>query len=230
MIIDRVEHFFQWILEFLLVIFHGPLSILNYVLPFHHKKQTHKKGTIILVERWFRRNPLHFLMKYYLENRGFETHSINLPLLKDGFKESAHDLKIFLDTIPGNDLILVGISGGGLTCLEYLSEESAWKRVKLFIAVGAPFKGAVAGFLMPFSKPRSELINDSKYSRELLKKPILHKDRIICIAAVSDQMVGHDNSLLPGTRHVIINVVGHNLIHTIWLPTWKKIFELASEA
>jgi hypothetical protein len=217
-------------LEFLLVIFHGPLSILNYILPFHHKKQTNKKGTIVLVERWFRRNPLHFLMKYYLENRGFETHSINLPLLKDGFKESVDDLKAFLQTIPSDDLIFVGISGGGLTCLEYLSEESAWKRVKLFIALGTPFKGAVAGFLMPFSKPRSELKEDNEYTRELLKRPLLHKEKIICIAAVSDQMVGHDNSLLPGTRHVIIDVVGHNLIHTIWLPTWRKIYELASQA
>lgn len=223
-----MKYLFHWFLEFILVIIHFPLSILNYILPFHHRHQDQKKGTILLVERWFRRNPLHFLMKYYLESQGFETHSINLPLLEGTFKESGKRLKEILDNLPDDQFILVGISGGGLSCLEYLAEHNGWSRTKKFIAVGVPFHGAVASYLMPFSKPREELSPNSPYIQSVSEIKIINKDKIYCIAAKYDQMVGSENSFLDGTHKITIDMAGHNLIHTIWIPTWKKIAELSS--
>ncbi len=221
-----MKYIFHWFLEFTLVIFHGPLTLLNLVLPFNPEEEFSYDTPVILVERWFKKNPLHFLMKRYLGKRGFTVHSINFPLLEGDFRQSALDLKKFIEENNLPSVILIGISGGGLTCYQYLTDFGGWERTKLFVAIGTPFKGAVASFLLPFKKPKEELSPGSRYTEYLLNKPLTHKEKIYCLAAKYDQMVGHDNSFLPGANNETIDVAGHNVIHTIWVPTFRKIREL----
>ncbi|KXK10452.1 MAG: hypothetical protein UZ22_OP11002000756 [Microgenomates bacterium OLB23] len=217
-----MKYFFYWIIEVFLMVFHLPLSILNYILSFETKQQSKYKTSVILVERWFRRNPLHFLMKMYLEKKGFDVYAINLPLLEGTFKDSGKKLQDYIEEKKLGDIILIGISGGGLSCYQYLCDFDGWKKTKMFIAVGAPFKGARLAKLMLFKTPREDLMPGGPYISSLLARPVQHPDKIYSIAAKYDQMVGHDESFLPGSHEITLDVVGHNLVHTLWYPTYKK--------
>ncbi|MBP9798065.1 hypothetical protein KBC70_02860 [Candidatus Woesebacteria bacterium] len=225
-----MKYFHHWVIEFFLVIFHPILALLNYVLPFDavKKSKKSKKSPIILVERWFIRNPLHYCMKIYLERRGFAVYSVSFPLMTGNFEKSARDLKTFIDDKKLDDVILVGISSGGLTCYQYLTDFDGWKKTKLCIGVGAPFQGAKQAHLLYGFEIKKELDPQGKYIQSILKKPMKHGDRIYSIVAELDQAVGHENSYLPGSQKVVIDVAGHNLLHTIWLPTFRKVTELCN--
>lgn len=222
-----MKYSLEWIIEISLMLFHLPLTSLNLFLNFEPvPNSTNKKTPIILVERWIERNPLHIIMKKYLEKKGFTVYSINFPLLKGTFKESAENLKKYINEKGLTDVILIGISNGGLTCYQYLNEFNGWDKTKLFIGVGAPFSGARLGFLLFFTKARKELATGSAYISSLMSKPLQHKDKIYCFEAKYDQMVGHDNSYLAGAQNIVINVAGHNLLHTLWLPTLRNISDI----
>ena len=77
---------------------------------------------------------------------------------------------------------------------------------------------------------KKELDPHGTYIQSVLRKPVKNAQKIYSIMAVSDQMVGHDNSYLPGSKKIVIDVVGHNLLHTIWVPTMKKIAELSENS
>lgn len=222
----NVKYLFYWFIELLLMIFHLPLSALNYVLPFEPKKQSKYKTAVLMVERWFRRNPLHFFMKIYLEKRGFDVYCLNLPLLEGTFEESGARLRDFIEEKKLDSVILVGISGGGLSCLQYLNDHNGWQKTKLLIGVSTPFRGARLSMIMPFKVPREDLAPNGLYIQSVLAKEYKNTDKIYCIAARYDQMVGHAESFLPGAHAITLDVVGHNLVHTLYPPTYKLIHEL----
>lgn len=223
-----MKHLSQWLIELILIIFHPLLGILNYILPFKHINPS-KKPPIILVERWFTRNPLHYCMKLYLEKKGFTVYCVNFSLLNGNFKSSAQDLRDYIEERHLKDVILVGISSGGLTCYQYLTDYDGWKRVRMCIGVGAPFQGAKLGFMLIGLRVKKELDPCGKYIQSVLKKPMQNGSKIFSLMAVSDQMVGHKNSYLPGSHKIIIDVAGHNLLHTVWIPTFRKVAELSSK-
>jgi len=162
-------------------------------------------------------------MKKFLEKKGFIVYDINFPLLKGTFSESAGKLKRFIEEKNLSDIILVGVSNGGLTCYEYLTQYNGWGKTAKFISVGTPFQGARLGFLLFFTIAKKELLPKGLYVQSILKRPIRNADKIYCLGAKYDEMVGHHNSFLPGTKHIIVDVAGHNLLHTLWIPTLEKI-------
>lgn len=218
-----MKYTLEWLVECTLIALHFPLNILNFILPNAPAKEPQYQTPIIMVERWLSRNPLHFFMKKFLEKKGFIVYSINFPLLKGTFSESAEQLKLFIEEKKLSDIVLVGISNGGLTCHEYLTHYNGWEKTTKFISVGTPFQGARFGFLLFLTIARKELSPKSPYIRSLLKKPTCHTDKIYCLGAKYDEMVGHHNSFLPGAKHITIDVAGHNLLHTLWIPTLEKI-------
>lgn len=221
-----MKYSLEWIVEYILIILHFPLSILNLVLPNIPVRESRYRTPVILVERWIKRNPLHIFMKRFLEKKGFLVYNINFPLLKGTFSESAGKLRRFIEEKNLSDVILVGISNGGLTCYEYLTQHNGWEKTTKFISVGTPFQGARLGFLLPSAVAGKELSPKGQYTQSILKKPILHADKIYNLGAKYDEMVGHRNSFLPGAKHIIIDVAGHNLLHTLWLPTFEKINDI----
>ena len=218
-----MKYLFEWIIEFTLMFLHFPLGVLNFFLPFEPVATADGRTPIILVERWIKRNPLHFFMKNYLEKKGFTVYSVNFPLLHGSFSESARALKNYIEDKKLTNVILIGISNGGLTCYQYLTDYHGWGKTKLFIGIGTPFRGARLGFFLSTTVAKKELAPHGAYIASVLSKPLRHKEKIYCIGAKYDQMVGHTNSFLPGANKIIIDVAGHNLLHTIWLPTLRKI-------
>lgn len=183
-----------------------------------------------MVERWFTRNPLHYFLKKYLEHKGFSVHFLRFSLTNGNFAQSARYLKGYIDSKELKDVVLVGISSGGLTCYHYLTDCGGWDKTKLFIGVGTPFKGSILSFMLFGFEIKKELDPHGTYIQSVLRKPVKNAQKIYSIMAVSDQMVGHDNSYLPGSKKIVIDVVGHNLLHTIWVPTMKKIAELSENS
>ncbi len=218
-----MKYALEWLLECLLIALHFPLGILNFIFPNTPVKESRFPSPIILVERWLKRNPLHIFMKKFLEKKGFLVYNINFPLLKGTFSDSAKSLKQFIEERKLSNVILVGISNGGLTCYEYLTQYAGWEKTKKFISVGTPFQGARLGFFLPSAAARQELSPKGSYTKSLLEKPAMHADKIYCLGAKYDEMVGHRNSFLPSAKQIVIDVAGHNLLHTLWIPTFEKI-------
>ncbi|MBI4089578.1 MAG: hypothetical protein HY424_02625 [Candidatus Levybacteria bacterium] len=218
-----MKYILEWIVEYVLIILHFPLTILNFFLPNAPVKESRLQIPIILVERWLKRNPLHFFMKKFLEKNGFTVYSINFPLLKGNFSESAKALKQFIQEKKLSNIILVGISCGGLTCYEYLTNYNGWEKTKKFISVGTPFQGAKLGFLLFFMNAGKELSPKGSYIQSLLKNPQVNSDKIYCLGAKYDELVGYKNSFILNTKQIVIDVAGHNFLHTLWIPTLEKI-------
>jgi hypothetical protein len=218
-----MKYILEWLVESIFIIFHFPLTILNPFLSNATVERSLYKTPIIVVQRWLDINPLHLFTKKFLEKKGFTVYNINLPLLKGTFSESARKLKLFIDEKKLSNIILVGISGGGLTCYEYLTEYNGWEKTIKFISVGTPFQGARLSFLLFFTIAKEEFSHEGTYIQSILKKPIYNADKIYCLGAKYDEIVGHKNSFLPGTKHIVIDVAGHNLLHTVWPPTLEKI-------
>lgn len=214
---------FQWTTEIMLMIAHFPLS---FVLPFlNWSPQAGRadKPTIILVERWIKRNPLHVFPKKFFERLGYSVHSVNFPMLETTFDQSARELRDYIDSHSLRDIVLIGLSNGGVTSYEYLQKYNGWKNTRLLITIGSPFGGAILGFLLFGSHVKQELDPQGAFVTQLREQKPLHPENIYCFGARVDQMVGSTNCYLPGVHHIEIDVVGHNLLHTLWKPTFEKI-------
>lgn len=217
----------EWILESLLIVIHFPSNLLKPLVPLDHLNNKYtQKYPIVLVERWFTRNVFHIAAKKYFEKKGFKVYSLNYSMLKGTFEDSAKNLKNFIDLHGIDNAVLVGISGGATTCLEYLQFFDGWQKTRLFISVGGSIYGSPLAKFLPISKSLRELMPNSSYMKHLHGEKIKNLDKIITIRARHDNMVYGKYATLPGAKNVTINVVGHNLLHTFWLPTYQKIYNL----
>jgi len=202
---------------------HFPLSLTLLFINWDPKPGATNKPTIILVERWIKRNPLHIFMKRYFEKHGYTVHSINFPMLSGSFPESAQQLHDYITSHALNDVILIGLSNGGLTCYEYLENYDGWQKAGLLITVGSPFGGAIRAHLLYGTQVKQDIDPHGTYIKKIRAISSRHLDQIYCIGAKVDQMVGNEQSYLPGAHRINIDVIGHNLLHTIWRPTYEMI-------
>lgn len=223
-----MKYFFEKMLENLLVVIHFPVYILNI---FFRLKSTNNNPTqkypIILVERWFRHNAFHAFGKWYLEHSGFKVYTINYTLIKGSFNNAAQSLEQFIEDKKLENVVLVGISAGAITILTYLQKYNGWNKTHIFVSVGGPLHGSPKAIRFPLTKSVQELQPKSEFLKDLYAGGIKNKDKIYCITAKEDNIVPDGYSTIEGSHIVKIDVIGHNLLHTFWIPTYKKISEIA---
>lgn len=223
-----MKQILEWFAEISLIFVNFPSNIVKPFILFDTvNKDGNQKYPVILIERWFSRNVFHIAAKKYLESKGFVVYSLNYPMMKGSFEDSAVNLKNFVEKHSLEDVILIGISAGATTSLEYLQFHDGWKHTHLFISIGGALYGSPLAVFFPFSKSLRELNPKSKFIKHLHSEPIKHLDRIITMRAKKDNMVPASCAHLPGARNITVNVVGHNLLHTFWLPTYKKVYTIA---
>ncbi len=225
-----MKTFLEWNIEAILILVHFPSNLLKpFVRLDSVKTNSTQKHSIVLVERWFSRNVFHLFAKRYLEKKGFRVYSLNYPMTKGSFEDSAVFLKKYLEEKNLSNVILIGISGGATTCLDYLQNMNGWQKTNKFISVGGSLRGSPYAKIFPNVKSMRELVPNSEYLKRLYKNPVKHFDRIITISALHDNMVPGQYSRIKGGRNITVNMVGHNLLHTFWLPTYRTIVKLAQE-
>lgn len=221
----------EWILEFILILIHFPCYLLLKYVPIRPKKSTQETlPSIIIVERWFRRNVFHFFAKRYLEKQGFRVYNVNFSLHDGSFENSGKKLKDYIEERSLKNIVLLGISGGSLTCLEYLQNNNGWDRTRLFISLAGPFKGSWIAKFFPIDHSIREMEPGSQYLHGLFEKPIQNKHNIYSIHGKADNMVPVESSCIDGVRNITIDVVGHNLLHGFWFPTYKKVYEIIKDS
>lgn len=213
--------------EIVLILLYPFYSIFVRFIPKKELKGAHDGQAIVIVERWLSINIRHVYWKYYLEKKGFNVYLANFPLRHGSFHNSSEDLKRYIEKNNLFDIVLVGISSGALTSLVYLQEHGGWERVDRFISVGAPFEGTPMAAFLAYSYSGRELMPNSRFIKKIKQYKILHPEKIICMRAKVDEMVPK-GSVLPGTKEITMNVVGHNNLHIQVRSTYKKIMEYAS--
>lgn len=202
-----------------------PLSFI--IKPPPEKQQSGDKQVILIVERWFNHNFFHNQWIRYLRKKGFCIYFVNFPLYKGNFAESSLLLKNYIIDNKLKNIILVGISAGGVTSLLYLEEQNGWQYVKKFIAVGSPLKGNAMSLFISFIYSARELFPWSTFIKRLKRLPLSHPERIVCMRALFDQLVPATSSVLPGAKERIVTVVGHNNFHLHCKETYDIIAEEA---
>lgn len=222
-----IKYTAEWLIELLLIVFHFPMYLLNEVFPLKsvHENPT-QKYTVILVERWFRHNVFHIFAKWYLENKGYRTYTINYSLAKGTFEKAGLHLQRFIITKKLDNVVLIGISAGALTCMYYLQKLNGWEKTVAFISLGGPLKGTPLAKLFPVNKSVREVQVNSDFIKDLYDGGIKQEDKIYSLHAISDNLVPVKYSQLPGAHNIQIDMVGHNLFHTFWIPTWKKVTDI----
>jgi hypothetical protein len=219
-----------WIVEYSLILIHFPTYFLQLFISLKGvNPNPTKKHPIILVERWFETNVLHFFGKKYLEKKGFLVYSLNYPIMKCTFEDASQNLGKFIEQHHLQDVILVGISAGATTCLYYLQNENGWSKTYKFISVAGSIKGSPLANFFPFSKSFRQLSPASAFMTNLHSLPILNKDKIITFTPLSDNMVPVKYARLNGVKNITFKTVGHNLFHTLWIPTYKYIAKVSND-
>lgn len=190
----------------------------------------HPPPQIVIVDTWLHKSPLHWFWTWYLERQGFAVSLAYFPLKELSIPESAAALQRYADENALHDVVLVGISTGALTCYLYAQQRQGWDRVKHLVAIGAPFGGTEAAlFLYPDPHARA-LLPRSPLVRRIAQEPVQHPERITSLAALADEMVPRWSSRLPGVRQEIIDVVGHNNLHSACEATYRRGAQLATQA
>lgn len=218
---------FQIFLELVMILFYPFAWTLNFIGRENNKEG--KKGTIVIIERWFNTNVFHKLWVEYLRKNGYEVHLISPPLGTGSFEDSVKEVKEYITRNNLSDFTLVGISTGGITAYLYLKEYGGWDRVRHFISLGAPFAGTYAYLPLFLFKSCRVMLPGSSFVKALLERPIENVDRIVCVRAVFDQFIPKDNQILPGAHVEVVPVVGHNNLHLYSSKTYKLLLQLVEE-
>jgi pimeloyl-ACP methyl ester carboxylesterase len=182
-----------------------------------------KQSAILIVERWLSQNPAHFLMKKYLEKKGFKVYLVNFSLFEGDFMASSQSLANFIEKNNLANITLVGISFGSITAYLYLQKYSGWEKVKQFIAIAPPFHGTPRANLFLYLKSGRQMKPNSQFIKNYLSEKVLNPDKIVCIRALQDEMVPTKSSLLDGVKVEIVRVYGHNNLHTMSKRTFSLI-------
>lgn len=185
------------------------------------------KQTILIVERWFNTNGLHKLWVKYLTDKGFAVHMVNFPIQHGTFEESAKKLHEYIEQHKLKNFTLVGISGGGLTCYLYLQHHNGWQKAKRFISLGTAFYGTPMALFISFIKSGRELLPTSNFIKKIKQENVQHPEKITNIVAKFDELSPRNSTLLPGAKHIIIDVFGHNNFHLDTKRTYDVVARLA---
>ena len=185
------------------------------------------KPTIVIVERWFNENVLHVYWKKYLESKGFRVYLLNFYLPQGTFEQSAEKLKQFIDAEKLENIVLVGISGGGLTSLLYLQEHGGWQQVAKFVPVGTPFRGTKFAMAVSFVRSGRELMPGSKLIKKISQMKIDHLSRIICIRAKHEGIIPGNSNFIAGAKCELVDVYGHNALHMVTRKAYDDIARIA---
>lgn len=220
----------QWVIELLLLTSLGTVAPLRFLLPLYRiNPHPTKKTPIVIVENWFLQNPYHFLLKRRLESKGFAVYLFNHTLLKGGLDDGAKQLQRFINEQKIHDCILVGISIGSIPCLTYLREHQGWRHVKKLITLGGPLRGTPAMLPFAYLKSGKQVLPGSDFLKKFHPEHMTHPERIICISAKKDELVPGWSSFLPHSKHIILDVVGHNYLHILAKETVAIIAKEAEE-
>lgn len=220
---------FQIFREFLIILF---FPVIAFTDLFTHKEGVKNRGsnvTIVIVERWFYGNILHLLWKKYLERKGYRVYLLNFYLFRGTFEDSAKQLGDFIEKEELKDVVLVGISGGGFTCLSYLQDYGGWEKTRKFIAVGTPFRGTPFALSISLVKAGRELLPGSDLVKRVKEMKIKNLNKIVCIRAKHEAIVPSSSNYLEGAKSIVINVFGHNSLHMVTKKTYDEIALLASK-
>lgn len=213
--------------EALLILSYPLLGLGVFFLPKNALISRKDSGTtVVFVERWFNLNIRHLYWKRYLEKQGFRVYIVNFPLYKGTFEDSAIALKKYIEKNNLRDVVLVGISSGGLTALLYLQEHDGWGRVSKFVSVASPFHGTWLSMFISYVKSGRELWPESLLVKKIRSFKLLYPEKIFCIRSTYDEMVP-DGSVLPAAHSITVNGMGHNYVHVKARRTYQKIAELA---
>lgn len=213
----------HWLREILLVLLFPVFDVIGLIFPLSRlNPEPTKDSVILIVERWLSQNPAHFLMKLYLEKRGFKVYLVNFSLFQGDFMDSSRSLAKFIEKNNLENITLVGISFGSITSYLYLQRFSGWEKVKRFIAIAPPFQGTSRANLFLFLRSGRQMRPGSQFIKNYLSEKVINPDKILCIRALRDEMVPTKNSLLEGINVEIVRVYGHNNLHILS----KKAFSL----
>jgi hypothetical protein len=193
------------------------------------KDEVRQKPTILIVETWYTKNVHHRKWKKFLEEQGFQIQIVNFPIHKGTFEESAKKLKDYIEENDFSELILVGISSGGITSLLYLEDFGGWSKVKKFISIASPFYGSPMAIFSLQTKSGWQMLPGSKLTKEIKKRKIKNLDKIYCIHGKFDEMVPVKSSVLIGATNIQIDIVGHNNLHVDTKKTYEEVARIAQE-
>lgn len=156
-------------------------------------------------------------MKFYLENKGYKIHTINLiPNIGTGdLKDLAQQVKEYIDKelILEEKIILLGFSMGGLVTRYYLQRLNGIEKVGKYINISAPNNGTQLAYTLPLKgiiqmRPQSEFLQDLNSD----VKEILCKIKCLIIWTPFDMMIIPPHSSLLG--------VGKEIKLPIFIHKW----------
>lgn len=224
-----MKYVFQIPLEFVLLLFY---PLFGWIGIFLSKRQTYTssdKPVIVIVERWFSSNPLHFIWVSYLKKQGFDVYIKNIQFTKGSFSDSARILRDFMDYHDFSHVTLVGVSNGGITSYLYLQHYGGWKRVKTFVSIASPFRGTLWMYLLSFFPSGVELVPQSRLVQLFENEPVTHPEDIYLLTARIDELVPISSTKLLGVHRRTIDVIGHNVLHLASKKTYQAISHLAEK-
>ena len=218
----------QLFLEVIMSLTYPFTGILSFFIPDTYISKSHSTHRpIVLVQRWMSQNIFHLYWIRYLEKRGFAVYSLYLPLYKGSFESSAYQLKNFIEEHKLEDITLVGISSGGITARLYTDDLQGWNRVRYFISVATPFYGTPLIFPLYLIKPCRELLPTSDFMKNFSTRPVIHKEKSICVIPKFDEMVPLTSQYLPGAKKEIVTIYGHNNLHLYKKRTYDVVASYA---
>lgn len=232
--ITKLKLILNWIPETVSLTLFGVnflLSLINHVHSFDKPKQNDTSlPPIIIFEQWISKNYWHILMKRYLEVRGFRVYWTNYSLINGGIEDGAEYLGSYIEKNKLNNAVLVGISMGALSSFVYLQRYGGWSKIKKFISISGPFKGTPLSFAPKLILGVDEIDQNSRFLKKLKSEKIKNPARIVCVAALSDEIVPPENSFLSKTKNILIKVRGHNYLHMFSEEVFQSIAREARSA
>lgn len=209
------------------LVFYAPFGFfLRKLFKLPNEQKPANGKVIVITERWFNKNIMHQYWVDYLRREGFEAYFVHLTFYRGSFHQSAAQLRQFMDEKDLHEVTLVGISSGGLSCLEYLQAYNGWERVKHFVSIGSPFQGTHLAIFLSFFPSVHEILPGSHFVKQHKQKTV-DKDKVTCLSAKVDELVPHWSSAVPGATRKTINVYGHNNLHFSCQETYDTVAAVA---
>lgn len=175
-----------------------------------HRAKT--KYPVILVHGYYATRATNAPIERFLKGKGFRVFDVNLPGLnwQDMRKSSlvvARRVEEVKRETGADQIVLVGISMGGLIALHYVRKRGGAAHVRRCISLGSPLNGTplaplgqlISGFQAEAGR---QIAANSDFIQELHAGP--HEPcEIVSIGAVGDPMVPERSFSIPGATNVL---------------------------
>jgi len=218
---------FGWFRELFFGVFAIISWFLGYFWPMDKILRSGESGEIVFVHGWFSQNPLFFFLKRYLVKKGFRVYMTNFGAHLGDLRELADRLSEFIKKNDLDNVVLVGFSNGAIISLLYLQEMDGWQKVRQFIGIGGPYKGAPLARFGFFSKSARQLLPKSEFLEKLFKNDLVNPDKITCISAKHDEIVPTWSSQLPGVKNEVLPIIGHVYLGAFSQSTYDLVVKYA---